>query len=188
MTSKKILVVAALATLCLAATVFLVLPIKSATNATALNSQAGNIANDEQGKNKCDGQKTLQNYTEALSFNVLDVGRMVNGTEYGICTMSCGGFFTFNPKGNFVRVTNLTYTLEAYKDIPGFHTHDYTLSINYHDAEADHLELIDFYPTSRCQGADPSWVKPGLNLVGLQFYEYMFVLKLNVYIEYQYQA
>jgi hypothetical protein len=188
MVSKKVLFIVALAAICLTTTLFLIMPIKNATNATALGSQRGNIADDAKGNNKDDGQNTLQNYTEALTFSVLNVGRMVNGTECGIAVISCGGFFAFNPKGHLVRVTNFTYTLEAYKELPGFHEHDYTLSINRHDAESDHLELLDNYPTSRCQGADPTWVQPGLNLVGLQFYEWMFVLKLDVYIEYQYQA
>ena len=136
------------------------------------------------------GQNALRNYTDVVAIPVFDVGRMVNGTEQGVCTMSFGEYFAFSPKQKFLRVNNFSCVLEAYKEGEGLRFYNLDLAINGHFIMSNHLEIIDYYPSFRTLGSDiaPEYIEPGINYVTFQFTEYLFILKMDVYIQYVYQA
>jgi hypothetical protein len=104
--------------------------------------------------------------------------------------MSFGEYFAFSPKQYFLGVSHFSYVLEAYKEGSGLRFYQLDYFINSHYIRSDHLEIIDYYPAFRTLGADSAvqYVVPGINYVAFQFTDYLFILKMDVYIEYVYQA
>jgi hypothetical protein len=132
----------------------------------------------------------LNTYTEAVDYTLLDVSRMVNGTEYGMYAISFGEPLAFSPKQNFIAVTNFSYVIQAYKEGVGLRFYDYTVDVNDGIVQQGHLQIMDYYPTAAV-GLAPlgaNYIHPGMNFVNVQLEEYLFILKMTVCIQYQYQA
>jgi hypothetical protein len=132
----------------------------------------------------------LHNYTDAEEITVYDASRMINGTEYGDYVVSSGGWFAFSPKQNFIAVTDFTYMIQAYKEGVGFRLYYFSIEVNGVTVSSDYLEITDYYPGVRGNSAPlaVNLIKPGINNLHVQFVEWMFLLKVTVFVEYQYQA
>lgn len=184
--NKKDVFIVVLIIVCLTAMIFIVLPLISA------RVNVVNFPLDENGNLKTNGHSPLQNYTDAVTIYIFDASRTVNGTEDGVPTVSINLNLAFSPKQKFLNVTRFIIDFVPYQEATGWHNVNYDMELNDQPAVVDHFEALDYYPSFRTAAVTDSnilaSVKPGLNSVHLNFDETVFLLKVDVTIEYAYQA
>jgi hypothetical protein len=133
-----------------------------------------------------------------MMVNVYDLNRMSNGSQDGAYTSGAQVTFAFSPKQTFLRVTKLVIATSAYtlgQPGSGFHFIDYEWLMNNSEGTliaSDHFELFESNPACRnlivTDSSILSMITPGLNFLYFSCPDYVFLLKVNVFVEYQYQS
>lgn len=135
---------------------------------------------------------THQDYVDVLALNVFDASRMANGTQEGAPTVSIELNFAFSPKQEFLNVTKFLFDFVAYQEAPGWHNVNYDMQLNGRTAVTDHFEALDYYPSYRAGVTSDQEIlasmHPGLNSMHLNFAGTVFLMKVDIIVEYTYEA
>ena len=134
-------------------------------------------------------------YTDAVEIGVLDASRMRDNREYGVCVYHRSFAFVFAPKQRFLRATSVYIGMVLYKETTGNKLFYYDVSLNGQPIGNSWFEQVDYYPMYTFFGSSNSSVcsliRQGINSVEIDpsaADEPFFILKITVFIEYEYEA
>jgi len=169
---RKDVIIAIITTFCLASAIFMI----SARNNPGIG----------------EAHTRAKVYKAVEEITILDVSRTINGVERGMFTYSDDCTFGFSPREGFIEVTMVSGNLYGYCETPGIHPYRVEINRQYWPQGPAIDQIGSNVMHSRFDCSDPSvlsTMKPGINMLTIDFLgDHVFIMKVTLLIEYEYQA